>query len=71
VPVAALPDILSHAGASTVEASLICSVSEIFHPPVHCVTQEDPYTRTKVKMCCSDFVLDFCKSFSHAAGMLL
>jgi hypothetical protein len=68
VSVAALPGILSHAGAITVEASLICNVSEIFHPPV---TQEDTHRRTKVKMCCSDFVLGFCKSFSQAACMLL
>jgi hypothetical protein len=29
------------------------------------------HTRTKAKICCSDFVVGFCKSSSHAAGMLL
>jgi hypothetical protein len=57
VPVAALLDIPSHAGAITVRASLICSVCEMFHPSIHCVTEEDSHTRTEMKMCCFDFIV--------------
>lgn len=49
MPVAALPDILSLAGARTVEASLICSVSEVFHSLIFCITQEDSTQELKRK----------------------
>jgi hypothetical protein len=32
------------------------------------VSYEDSHARTKVKMCCFDFVLGFYNSFSHATG---
>jgi hypothetical protein len=30
-------------------------VLEIFHPLIHCASEEDTHTRTKRKTCCFDF----------------
>jgi hypothetical protein len=64
-PLAALPIIPLHAGVITV--TLMCdfcrywlnlwphfSISETFHPSVHCVTKEESHARTGVKLCCFD-----------------
>jgi hypothetical protein len=55
---------MSHVGAIILEDSIICSAFETLCPPNHCVTL-DPYSRTKVNVYCFNFVLSFCRNFSH------